>query len=507
MIDDATSVPDGAVLERDVCVIGGGAAGLTIALELEDAGCSVLVLESGGTQLEAATQSLYAGPAPDGVLSRHADYLRAGRLRFLGGSTNHWAGFCAPLDPIDFGARAWVPDSGWPIGPETLEPFWSRAARWLQIPGVDARFDADPRRPVDLAPSLETHTYRMSPPTRFGEAWRAPLEASRRVTVLLHANAVDFAFDASPRRVDTVRVATLDGGPRFSVRARQFVLATGAIENARLLLNADAVHPGGIGNQNDLVGRYFLEHVYAMEGIGLAFLAPLPDGLPLYTHIAATDPGHPDVRRLGVFSLTPAQQRERRLLNHQVRLFVNRGDAALGPLSSAVASVAARMAEAPDGAPLVDPLERQVAFLEIASEIAPSRDNRVALTDERDALGLRRVALHCRLGELERRSIDATLGAFANAVGGSLQGRVRLHPERARRYQDAVPGYHQMGTTRMQDDPKRGVVDRDGVVHGVDNLTLAGSSVFPTAGRVNPTWTLVALAVRTADRLRAEVAT
>ncbi|MED5261056.1 MAG: FAD-dependent oxidoreductase, partial [Myxococcota bacterium] len=134
MIRDASSVSPETVIERDVCIVGAGVAGISLALELDRRGISVCLLESGGHVLEAAAQDLYWGEAPRGDLIAEPDYLWHSRLRFLGGTTNHWAGYCSPLDPIDFETRSWVPNSGWPFGRETLEPWYRRAATWLEIP-------------------------------------------------------------------------------------------------------------------------------------------------------------------------------------------------------------------------------------------------------------------------------------------------------------------------------------------------------------------------------------
>ena len=130
MLTDARDLTSGTRREVDVCVIGAGAAGITLALELDASGLSVLVLESGGTDLEPATQDLHAGEVVGRPLTTLDTSVRLDqtRLRFLGGTTNHWAGFCRPLHPIDFEERGGLHRSGWPIDHGDLVPYWDRAA-------------------------------------------------------------------------------------------------------------------------------------------------------------------------------------------------------------------------------------------------------------------------------------------------------------------------------------------------------------------------------------------
>ena len=166
--------------------------------------------ERGGDTLESDSQELYRGEAPGGGLIEAPDYLWSSRLRFLGGTTNHWAGYCAPLDPIDFAVRDWIPHSGWPFGRETLEPWYHRAAELLEI----RPFDYEPAQlsdaplPLDEA-GLETALYHLSPPTRFGSRYRPQLAAAQRILLLLHANAVAILTDDTGSAAGGVEAATL----------------------------------------------------------------------------------------------------------------------------------------------------------------------------------------------------------------------------------------------------------------------------------------------------------
>lgn len=140
-------------------------------------------------------------------------------------------------------------------------------------------------------------------------------------------------------------------------------------------------------------------------------------------------------------------------------------------------------------------------------EPAPNPDSRVVLVGDRDELGLQRVALDWRLSEADKRNVRQTLELFGAEIGRAGIGRPKiLYEEDDSGWpEDLGGGEHLMGTTRMSDDPKQGVVDRHCRVHGMANLFVAGSSVFPTAGGATPTLMIVALAIRLADHLKGTV--
>jgi choline dehydrogenase-like flavoprotein len=501
MLTDAKTVPDGTVLDVDVCVIGAGAAGITIARELAHTRGTVCVLESGGLEIQPRTTALYDGRVEPGHLPAGSTYLSTSRQRFFGGSTNHWVGVCGPLTVVDFAERDWIPHSGWPFGPEELAPYYARAAAVVQI----RTFDYDPARlsrppfVVGDDSGLVTEVRHFSPPTRFAVTYGPELSEARNVQVFLFANAVDLRTDADVRRLDRVEVATL-GGPRFVVRARVFVLATGGIENARLLLNAVHDDARGLGNANDLVGRFFMDHVFRLEDPGIVTLQAVPGEMALYETFAPDDfLGHPT---WGRFTLTPDEQRRHRLPHHGIGLGIVENPATAG-LASAVGAAAAEVAPPrTDARGGVSDAPWYVGTLGIDLEMTPDPENRVHLDTERDELGMRRVALRWKLADADREGAMRFLHVFAQALGRSLKGRANVRLREEFDWSLFQFAAHHMGTTRMHPDPRRGVVDANGRVHGIANLYVAGSSVFPTSGLVNPTFTIVALSLRLADHLR-----
>lgn len=518
MIRDFRTDGGGAIIDTDVCVIGAGAAGITLARELAGSSRAVLVIESGGIEPEAATQALYEGA----VIGEPFPPLDTVRLRWFGGTTNHWGGHCRPLDPIDFETRPWVPYSGWPISRHDLDPFYARAQRICELGPYD--YDPDVWRKVapDLIPfradKLIDRIWQASPPTRFGDQYREDLRRAENVDVLLNANAVDIVLNEAATAVREVRIKALDG-KTGRVRPRVVVLACGGIENPRLLLTSNSVMTAGVGNGHDLVGRFFLEHPHALVAFavptnGIARFAPyihfLDAEIPAGTATIQARPG-----------LSEEAQRREKLLNSCIGIGYGY-DRSEGYLAFRALAKELAQGEVPDDfgnavlrvvrdlGGLAEGLyhrvnDRDLLWFDTTAEQAPNPDSRVTLDDTRDSLGLPRVRLDWRLSEIDKR----TARHACRLVGEEL-ARLGLARMRVDSWLMADDGswndlgvrYHHIGTTRMSDDPKQGVVDCNCRVHGIANLYVAGSSVFPTAGNANPTLTIVALALRLADHLK-----
>lgn len=522
MIDDLRSAEDGTEFAADLCIIGGGAAGITLAREFIGTKSQVILVESGGLDYEEETQSLYIG---ENTGLPYFD-LDVTRLRYFGGTTNHWSGRCAPLDEIDFRKRSWVPYSGWPLTRAELDPYYERANPliglgeniydervWDEL-GIDA-----PRLNSDKA---RVRFWRFSA-RRFGSAFRAELEAAENIRILLNANVTNIQSTSSVDAVDYVDITTLDG-IKGRVRARNYVLAAGGIENPRLLLASNSIAPVGLGNQNDLVGRFFMEHPHATSGT-----------------IVATDPGRlletyrrhyprEDVEYWPALCMGDRAQEQSGVLNSALALYYkprrdsgltaakslgkdfgklrwpeNLGEKLLriaGDLDDAAIAVYRHFWE---GKPLY--ISPGLLFFRVRAEQEPNPESRVRLSHERDALGNQRADLDWRMTALDKRSVAAVTRTIGEELGRLDLGRVKLEdwlldgtddwPE-----DDLDGGHHHMGTTRMSDDPKQGVVDANARVHGIANLFVAGSSVFPTSGWANPTLTIVALSLRLADHLK-----
>ena len=486
MLLDTASLPDGATLGADVCVLGAGAAGLTLALEWADAGLDVLLLEAGGWGPTVAGQDAYRGELARTYGGTSLDYLHEGRLRCFGGSTGHWVGWCRPLEDDDFQPRPWVPRSGWPLDPADLAEAYARACEIVEIPPFRGALGV--RNGLDLE-GVETRMFHFSPPTRFGRTYRPAMLAREDVRLALNTAAVNLS--ASGRRVTAVEARTA-AQRALRVEARAVVLAMGGIENPRLLLSSDRDHPGGLGNANDLVGRCFMDHLH-LDRAGRVLLSAPPATGPLAQDAFFLRRDDPAVggRTEGVLMLPGARRAAERLRSGHVEIRDPGGWLPEDPLDEALIDLLAAGGEAPVR-----------GWLTVTGEPTPRLDSRVTLAGSRDALGMRRVRLDWRPDPEDGRSILATLRAVADALGAAGAGRVQLRLREDAPWSRLRGGNHHMGTTRMSADPRAGVVDADGRVHGLDNLFVAGSSVFPTAGSVNPTLTIVALAVRLAAHLR-----
>jgi len=512
MFTDARTLPDQTSLQADLAIIGGGVAGITLAHTLAGSGISVCVVEAGGLAPDPAVQSLYEGE------NTGIDYsLSATRLRLFGGSSNHWGGYCRPLDVIDFEQRDWVPFSGWPFAIDELAPYYKPASEIVEI--APGRFDdsdywqrvTGEKLPESATGRLRLQFVQFSTPTRFGSRYGDELKTAANIRVLLNANVTRISAADGAQAVKRLAIRTLSG-LRLSVKARYYVLATGGLENARILLLSNDVVPAGLGNQNDLVGRFFMEHPH-MGGFAELVVADL-QRVPKILRERVTAEGH---SAKAAFNPTQTFLREHRLLNATFMMGVagkypadqlpdaaNANDAARRDMLMA----ARQFLIAKDSAVKPGRPDDIGAWLGIGGscEQAPNPDSRVSLSTKHDALGLAKIKLNWRLTEQDRLSFYTHLHSLALEFGALGIGRLRERVADRRDWPQPVGGgSHHMGTTRMSDNPLHGVVDRNCKVHAVNNLYVAGSSVFPTSGVSNPTLSLVALTLRLADHLKGRI--
>lgn len=520
MFIDGRRIASGAVLDTDVAIVGGGAAGITIARRLAGARRNVCLIESGGFEPDDDVQSLYEG-STSGVTYPALDSMRA---RYLGGTTNMWGGWCRPLDGVDFERREWLPHSGWPISRAALEPYYRRARAICELgstlyDGVaPASLGLDGGGAILENDLVRAAFFQFSPPTRFGERYRRDLAKAATLRCLLNTNVVDFEMSDDGSAVTGLVLACLQG-PRFTVRARTVVLAAGGIENARLLMQPTPKRSRGLGNTDDMAGRFFMDHPV----VGAGRLLIRAEGLAA---VYGDRSKYKDAELLGCIAPTARFLRAQRSLNFL---------ATVGPLARHRTSNAEDK-EIDDGGvatgrpapaapppriglqafdvmrrtlPSVQPIGPELIeyAIGINVEVMPDPDNRLTLTADRDALGLQRVHLHWRPHVFEKRSMLAGLQAIGRSLLQQRLGRMYLRvPETSEWLGDTFwgrhhYGNHHSGTTRMSTSPLTGVVDRNCRVHDVRNLYVAGSSVFSTIGAAHPTLTVVALAVRLADHL------
>lgn len=524
IVDLATLDPSAPELVRPdaTAVVGGGAAGLALALRLEELGRPVVLLESGGDARDDAATAAAAPLNEGSVVGLPYRGLVDGRQRSLGGATQLWHGQCTRLREGDLAERAWLPHSGWPLDLADLEPWYRDAEEWFGLSGRgydDSRW-AEHRRLSPLPWSADRllgdfAEYTAVP--HLGDRFRRRLQTSTGVSTLVQATAV--GVRVAEGRVQGVELRDPAGRELF-LAAGQVVLAAGAVETARLLMLSDP-EGVGLGTGRALTGRYLQDHP----------IVPLLEVQPLRRSWLQDRTSHlfaRDARIWPKVRLAPqAQEREglvaaNAVLVHEVdepeldavrRLAAAlrdrrrpadlRGDLALAAraVGPTVRTGWRRWAR---GLASGRPANR--TRLDVWLEQVPDPDSRVTLSDTRDAHGLPLPRVDWRVSDTEVRTSRVMAAWVADDLRRHGLAEVRELPgmtDDAAWRASVTDAFHPAGTTRMSTDPAAGVVDTDLRVHGVHGLYVASSSVFPIAGYANPTLTIVALALRLADHLRA----
>lgn len=547
MMIDSYELPDGTMLDADVCIVGAGAAGITLALEFAGSGIDVLLLEAGGTAEEEDTQALYAGSVAEARLHSPPDRYRQRRF---GGTTTIWGGRCMPFDAIDFVSRDYVPHSGWPLSLDSLAPYYPKANRLAEAGAFAYTVEGAFRRPVrSIIDGFDSKNFtsntleRFSCPTDFGRRYGHKLAAASNIRTLLHANVTDLKLDRDGRRVERATVRNLRGAT-FDVRARHFVLAAGGLEIPRLLLASRDVQKSGIGNQHDVVGRYYMCHlagtigaikierppasvwhgyeisdegIYCRRRFALRESAQRRLGLGNFVarlhHPRIAEPGH----RNAVLSLLflaqafiPYEYRirlagtGRRDLTTWLQHGRNVVAGSLDAAGFAWHMLRDRKLAERKFPSIIIKSKANLYSLDFHAEQQPNPSSRIGLTDDRDALGMPRIRVDWRYtaGDLDTvsRSIALLADDFRTGRIGTFDYDPQTVEEEMTRF--GAYGGHHIGTARMGTDPRSSVVDSDCRVHGIENLFIAGSATFPTSSQANPTLTIVALALRLAGRLR-----
>jgi choline dehydrogenase-like flavoprotein len=504
---DARKLSNDTLIEGDICIVGAGAAGISMALEWINTPYKVILLEGGGFSYDEQVQELYAGK----TTGQRYYPLKSARLHFFGGTTGHWAGMCSPFDAIDFEKREWVDHSGWPINREDLDPFYKRAQEKVELGPYEYDWRYWQKQNPELKPLLPdekvvwSKMWQYSPPTRFGEKYKDTIVKAKNIHLYTYANVVDIGANENVSSIQSVIVKN-HAGKQHRVKARFFVLACCSIQNARLLLAANKQAAKGLGNDNDNVGRYFMEH---LEIKSAQLFLTKPDPLKLYQWDFGVTKASAEL------AITAEMQRKHQILN---------GTASLSPQEvseNIPATIDIWTDDDPrknldsllykfqHGGDKVKPGSNTNRVFQMFTRIeqAPNPNSRVTLDTEKDALGVPRATLHWELSPLEKRSIRKIYELIGQEVGKAGIGRVKvmdyLQDEKDQSWPSITGGgWHHMGTTRMSEDPKNGVVDANCKVHSLDNLFIAGASCYATSAAPNPTLTLITLTLRLSDHIK-----
>jgi choline dehydrogenase-like flavoprotein len=544
MIIDGKTIPNGEVIQTDLCIIGGGVTGIGMALQFIHSGLDVCLLEGGDFEPNDRSRELANGDNI-GVPYYRLDHARP---RYFGGASNLWAGWCRPLDGIDFEKRDWVPYSGWPITKKDLDPYYTKAQHLCEID--DKPFDAldwfrsmpDLYREPYVNDSIQATVWVGSPPTKFGKRYRKALEDASNVRVYLNSNVTELVTDDQGGEITYTRVATLNRN-RYEVQAKVFVLLPGAIEAARILLASKQGGRQGLGNEHDVVGRYFMEHphvvtakvhLYNRQQSSRAII-PALDHRFIKGAIARLKLERPTDGVKFAYTIREQVQREEKLLNYSAHLRTvspSRNSDGYRSLKLILANMRSmksllrqvKHGSIPDGMGtqiknlvlnpddvfrvLYGQLFARPKVLELysQSEQVPNPESRVMISDQLDELGVPRAVLDWRLSLLDKVSIRESQNVIAELFKTSGVGELVPEPwvvdDDADWDRSLIGGYHHIGTARMGTDPKQSVVDQNCKVHSVSNLYVTSTSAFPTGGYANPLLTGLALTLRTADHIK-----
>lgn len=512
----------------DILIVGAGPAGITLALELEGTGLRIGLLESGGEAFDVDTQMLNEGA----VTGHDAVDLAAIRLRYLGGTSNHWGGRCLPMDPIDLSRAPLSGLTGWPLSYEAMLPYWERAHNYVEIgqflydPVATGTVSREAPLLMERSDILETAVIRQST-TNFRERYQSALQRSEAIDVWLWTTVTGIEITGES---EITGLRTRDfNGPDRHFATRIVVLASGAVENARQILHMNAKGGRRLGDAGRLLGRCYMDHPSG----GAAFLwmtEPIPtqpywtnpedpDGVPILLRWRLRDEVlEREGLQNGHFQLIPYNEdRDPRIRE------ANRGWHSLKSIAKWALGrdqrnyslsreycqlINSADVMAADALGLIDrssDVERLLLRYEV--EQRPDRANHITLSEDRDALGQRRADLHWQPGEADRDGLLRMVELIGQAVGQGGLGRIEFEDHFDQPYWGTVTAWHQLGTTRMAESPEDGVVDPNGRLYGTSNLYIAGGSVMPTSGRANPTLTILALTIRLADHLRERMRT
>lgn len=466
------------LLSFDACICGAGPAGITIARSLAARNWRVLLLEAGGYYPATQSQELY-----DAASTGREAWVNLTRQRYLGGTSNHWAGRCRPFEAADFLREPPSDLPGWPITIDEIAGYQRAALEILDVKSGEPFTESDN---PDLSPYFVADCDETSPPTRFSAKYKDELASSQHITLLLNASATDVRMRAGADSLDRVTFKSYDGTTHVA-QAAVFVLAMGGIENARFMLNCTEDVPVGLGNEYGMVGIGFMEHFNVLFGEFVATSDPENFRMSLFTSDAFLDSdqlvGRSNIT-LMVLDLIKSHGR-----TAVIKTFFKNLACELG---------------------VADRLQFLTEFkcpgtgvIRSLTEQFPSRSSYVDLSERTDRFGNRQPRLNWVMSNEDRESIrgigiqlgkdfvDAGLGAIRLAPGV-------LDPELPL---VVTQHAHHMGTTRMAERPEDGVVDRNCRVFGLENLYIAGGSIFSTGAACNPTMPLIQFALRLSDHI------
>lgn len=548
MIKDANNYGANQVLDTDICIIGAGAAGIALATEFANTKTNVVLIESGGFSIEKKLQGLFDGEVAEG--SRHPS-ANLYRRRAIGGTTTVWGGRCVPFDDIDFEYRDYMPYSGWPFSRSELMPYYERANLFSDAGVFDYCSDSSiGEKAGDMIPgfsSTSVHTStieRFNCPTNFGRKYKSLLKRAPNISLIYHATCTALYLHENGKTVKKLVVKN-QKGQSIDIVSKKYVLAMGGLETTRILLSSNNIMKNGIGNDSDRLGRFYMCHlasnaaeirisknipkviygyekskddIYCRRRISLSAEAQRSHQAGnmiarfIYPNAANPDHGngilsllflarnilHPEYR--GAFSFNDFLSKPGTAKTDYIAHLRNVVIDLPHTLSFSQMILRKRFLARRKLPSVMLKSRTNTYLLDINAEQSPDPSSRITLINEKDALNIPKLRIDWRTNAVDKNTIKTGLYLLHDEFKKSGCGEISINEDKLKDFWPV--GGHHIGTTRMSSSSHEGVVDENCQVHGVSDLYIASSSVFPTSSHANPTLTIVALAIRLADHLK-----
>ena len=454
-------------INYDICIVGAGAAGITLANKLSDNELKVILCEAGSEDYTEISQKNYIGKIKG---DPYFD-LDIARLRYLGGSTNHWNGMCRPFEKIDFGRNYLGEQFIWPIKYDEILKYQKEACEILEIKD-DFLINYESNEIVKKI------NFRNSPPVRFKDKYINKIKKSSNLTLFLNSNLID--LQGNDNRILKAIFKNYKND-QISINAKKFIFAMGGIENSRYLLWFAEKYKSKYFDAECPIGKYWMEHPHFSLGSALVNKKIVNDNF---------------------FSINEKFQQELKILNCGFRINEISHKETNEKLKE-IMCITPRL-----GISLASLFDKNLvcgARLFAAWEQEPNISNAVKLTRDISPIGIPLIELNWKKTNFDRKTIKQSVNLFNRWLLDKDLGRLQLfnwlikdenYPEF-----DELAGYHHMGGTRMSSSNKFGVVDGNCKVFGSKNLYIAGSSIFTTGGHNNPTLPIIQFSLRLADHL------
>ena len=519
MIIDLNKVenPEKFFKKFDLCIVGAGAAGIAIAQNLNSEKFSICLIEAGGEDYSYESQKRYDGNWTNEIFGQKQNIgnrLLSDRLRYFGGTTNHWTGRCRRFDQTDFKKRSWIPNSGWPIQLKDLITYYKKAENILDLNFLD--YDAELNDSNCIGDFFRKREFSFSQPTRMGNKYKRILNDSKNLTVVLNCNFKKLKYTESKENISGVICSNYKKN-EFIILSDEVILATGGIENTRILLNESLNRP--INKTN--LGRYFMGHAiwktgeffYSNNFDITSYLTTINESL-LTCVMKDSRRFYRKVKvRLGQKKLDPAVVYKQ---NRSNQSFFSLDELAQEKLKLPNMGVTLESEYNPTNLDLsyysvlkstrkLDYSSLGCRTLLLRAEQVPDFNSTISLSNEKDQFGLIKADVKWTMNNIDYDSVRKFNQYLNLDLIKTKLGFIKNNFDINEIPNKLWSGAHHLGGTRMSNNSSNGVVDKNLKVFGFNNLYVAGSSVFPTSGLANPTLTIVALSLKLADHIKRKI--